>query len=190
MPLHSPSKTFRQVRQITLRYPDCYSWRSPLHTTHERSRDERVLCVKGTPRLSGRAMAQAVSRRPLTAEARVRSRVGPCGICSGQSGTETVFSPVNFIPPVLYYTGKRKKLIIFITGLHNKPKGCGASVASAAGPFTTKKTFAVFLLLVMLLAGLGACDMCISVATSYTDSGCVYKRNTSVWLKHFFDASL
>jgi hypothetical protein len=34
--------------------------------------------------------------------------------------------------------GKTKKLIIFITGLHNKPQGCGASVASAAGPFSTK----------------------------------------------------
>jgi hypothetical protein len=34
-------------------------------------------------------MAQAVSRRPLTAEAWVRSRVGPCGICGGQSGIET-----------------------------------------------------------------------------------------------------
>jgi hypothetical protein len=34
--------------------------------------------------------------------------------------------------------GKTKK-IINITGLHNKPQGCGASVASAAGPFTTKK---------------------------------------------------
>ena len=34
-------------------------------------------------------------------------------------------------------TRKKKKLIIFITGLHNKPQGCGASVASAAaGPFT------------------------------------------------------
>jgi hypothetical protein len=32
-----------------------------------------------------------------------------------------------------------KKLIIFITGLHNKPQGCSASVASAAGSFTTKK---------------------------------------------------
>jgi hypothetical protein len=31
-----------------------------------------------------------------------------------------------------------KKLIIFITGLHNKPQGCGASVASAAGPFAKK----------------------------------------------------
>jgi hypothetical protein len=32
-----------------------------------------------------------------------------------------------------------KKLIIFITGLHNKPQGCGASIASAAGPFATRK---------------------------------------------------
>jgi hypothetical protein len=28
-------------------------------------------------------------------------------------------------------------IIIFVTGLHKKPQGCGASVASAAGPFTT-----------------------------------------------------
>jgi hypothetical protein len=46
------------------------------------------------------------------------------------------FSPVNFIPPVLHYSDKRKEVLIFITGLHNKPQGCGASVASAAGPFT------------------------------------------------------
>ena len=38
-------------------------------------------------------MTQAVSRRPLTAEARVRSRVIPCGICGGQSGTGTGFFP-------------------------------------------------------------------------------------------------
>jgi hypothetical protein len=54
-------------------------------------------------------MAQAVSRRPLTAEARVRSRVSQCGVCGGQSGTGTGFSPscrfspVNFIPLVLHY---------------------------------------------------------------------------------------
>jgi hypothetical protein len=34
---------------------------------------------------------------------------------------------------------KNEKAIIFITGLHNKPQGCDASVASAAGSFTTKK---------------------------------------------------
>jgi hypothetical protein len=37
----------------------------------------------------GRVMAQAVSRRPLTAEARFRARVNPRGIFGGQSGTGT-----------------------------------------------------------------------------------------------------
>jgi hypothetical protein len=41
-------------------------------------------------------MAQAVSRRPLTVEARVRSRVSPCGICGGQ-GTGTGFSPSTLV---------------------------------------------------------------------------------------------
>jgi hypothetical protein len=41
----------------------------------------------------GRAMAQVVSRRPLTAEARVHARVNQCGICGGQSDTGTGFSP-------------------------------------------------------------------------------------------------
>jgi hypothetical protein len=44
----------------------------------------------------GRAMAQAVSRRSLTVEARVQCRVGPCGICGGQSGTATGFFPEYF----------------------------------------------------------------------------------------------
>jgi hypothetical protein len=38
-------------------------------------------------------VAQAVSRRPLAAEALVRARVSPRGICGGQSGTGTGFSP-------------------------------------------------------------------------------------------------
>jgi hypothetical protein len=49
----------------------------------------REMCT----RLTGRAMAQVVSRRPVTAEALVRARVNPCGICGGQSGTGTGFSP-------------------------------------------------------------------------------------------------
>jgi hypothetical protein len=38
-------------------------------------------------------MAQAVSRRPVTAETRVRSRASACEICGGQSDTETGVSP-------------------------------------------------------------------------------------------------
>jgi hypothetical protein len=49
-------------------------------------------------------MAQAVSRRPLTVEARVRSRVGPCGICGGQSGTGTGFSPITSVFPCQFYS--------------------------------------------------------------------------------------
>jgi hypothetical protein len=44
-------------------------------------------------------MAQIVSRRPLTAEARVRARVNPCGICGGQSVTGTGFSPSSSVFP-------------------------------------------------------------------------------------------
>jgi hypothetical protein len=64
------------------------------------------------------------------------------------------FSPVSFIPPVLHYKEKGKKLIIFITGLHNKPQGCGASVASAAGPFTTKKNTRQYSKCLILLASI------------------------------------
>jgi hypothetical protein len=52
-------------------------------------------------------MAQAVNRWSLTAEAWVRARFIPCGICGGQSGTGTGVSPsssfslVSIISPVL-----------------------------------------------------------------------------------------
>jgi hypothetical protein len=55
------------------------------------------------------------------------------------------FSPSTSVLPCQFHStgaplqGKTKKTLI-ITGLQNKPQGCGASVASAAGPFTTKNT--------------------------------------------------
>jgi hypothetical protein len=90
-------------------------------------------------------MAQVISHQPLTAEARVRVRATPCGICGGQIGTETGFSLKTSVFPCQFHStgaplhGKTKKLITFITRLHNKHQGCGASVASAAEPFTKKK---------------------------------------------------
>jgi hypothetical protein len=95
-------------------------------------------------KLRGRAMAQAVNRRPLTAEARVRSRVSPCGICGGRSGTGTGFSPNTSVLPCQFHsTGapvlvKTKNKSSFSQGCTISLQGCGASVASAAGPFTKK----------------------------------------------------
>jgi hypothetical protein len=57
-----------------------------------------------------------------------------------------VFSPNTSVFPCQFHSTcaplhekKTIKLIIFITVLYNETHGCGASVASAAGPFTTKK---------------------------------------------------
>jgi hypothetical protein len=52
----------------------------------------------------GRAMAQVVSRQPVTAEARVRARVNPCGICGGEIGTGTGFSPSSSVFPCQYHS--------------------------------------------------------------------------------------
>jgi hypothetical protein len=54
--------------------------------------------------LFGRAMAEAVSSWPLTAEARIRARVSPCDICGGQSGTGTGFSPSYSALPCQYHS--------------------------------------------------------------------------------------
>jgi hypothetical protein len=62
-----------------------------------------------------------------------------------------VFSPSISVFPCQFHSasaplfGKTNKKIthhlkiIFITGLHNKLQGCGASLASAGGFFATKK---------------------------------------------------
>jgi hypothetical protein len=65
------------------------------------SEDIRRLCIRYTDDL---AMAQVVSRRPLTTEARVRARVNSCVICGGQSGTGTGFSPSSSVFPCRYHS--------------------------------------------------------------------------------------
>jgi hypothetical protein len=52
----------------------------------------------------GRAMGRAVCHQPLTAEAWVRARFSPCGICGGQSGTGTGFSSNSSVSPCQYYS--------------------------------------------------------------------------------------
>jgi hypothetical protein len=52
--------------------------------------------------VTGRATAQAVSRRFTTAAARVRAQVRSCAFCGGQSGTGASFIPVLRFPlPIL-----------------------------------------------------------------------------------------
>jgi len=52
----------------------------------------------------GRALDQAVSRRPLTADARVRSPVSPCERCGGQCSIGTDFSQgTSVFPPSILF---------------------------------------------------------------------------------------
>ena len=120
---------------------------------------------------NGRAMAQAVSCRPPTAEARVRSR--------GQSiwdlwwakwHWDRFFSEYFGFPLSLLFhrcSITKKKLIIFITELDNKPQGYGASVASAAGHFTTKKIHGFNNFKIMQ-------NICVEPAVNWTESFFVY----------------
>jgi hypothetical protein len=61
-----------------------------------------------------------------------------------------VFRPSTSVYPCQFHStcaplqGKTKRLIIFITELHNKPRGCGASVASTAGLLTNKQKSTLF----------------------------------------------
>jgi hypothetical protein len=90
-------------------------------------------------------MAQAFSRRPPIAEARSVH----VGFVMDKVALGQVFSPsTSVFPCQFHFTGaplhgkmKKKLIFIFITGLHNKPDGCGASVASAAGSFLKKNIY-------------------------------------------------
>jgi hypothetical protein len=73
------------------------------------------------------AMAQPVSRRPLTAEATIRSRFNPRGIRGGQSGTvEVIFSELFCFPrSVSIHHGSPCSYIT--CGIDNRLVGCRSS---------------------------------------------------------------
>jgi hypothetical protein len=79
------------------------------------------MCDRKT-RVRGCAMAQAVSRQPPTAKARVRFRVSPCGICDVQSGAGTGFSSSTSLFPCQFHStgapllGKGPKKQFFVRG--------------------------------------------------------------------------
>jgi hypothetical protein len=69
-------------------------------------------------------MDQAISRRPLTAEVRVRGQVSPFGICGGQSGTGTGFCPSSSVFVCLYYSTMALHAHVSITWeTNNRPVG-------------------------------------------------------------------
>jgi hypothetical protein len=49
-------------------------------------------------------MAQAVSRRPLTAEAQDCTGVNPCGICTGQNVIEAGYSTSSWVFSCQYHS--------------------------------------------------------------------------------------
>jgi hypothetical protein len=99
-------------------------------------------------------MDQVVSRRPLTAEDRVRDHVSPRGIFGGQSCTGTSLSQsslvysVNIIPPCLNTYRTALQLMsttfyrfIFLFDTSFKRHALLTSSYTAANDFDAKKTF-------------------------------------------------
>jgi hypothetical protein len=100
----------------------------------------------------------AVSRRPLTAETRVRSWVSPCGIGGGQSGTGAGFSSNTSIFPCQFHStgaplqGKREKTHHYHLHhmLHNKPSRLRYFRSICCGALHRQKEMQSFVLMTIV----------------------------------------
>jgi hypothetical protein len=80
-------------------------WTTGVQSPAEAKDFSSTLCDQTSSKAHpGPCHGSVVSRRPLTAEARVRARVNPCGICGGQSGNGTGFSPSYLVFPCQYHS--------------------------------------------------------------------------------------
>jgi hypothetical protein len=95
----------------------------------------------------GRATAQAVSHRPVTAEARVRARDNPRGICGGQSGTGTGLSPSSSVFSCQYHS---------TVALHNRNIS-GMNNMSASG--SSSETLSHPIIINLSIKGLNGYDL-------------------------------
>jgi len=95
---HTDGQT--DMKKLTVAFRNFGNASNKMRTRHKRltARSDKLflVCTRltiETKILRGSAMAQAVSRRPLTAEVRPQPQAGPCGNYGAQSDTVTDFSP-------------------------------------------------------------------------------------------------
>jgi hypothetical protein len=103
-------------------FPACHYYTCQNKSEHLYDRNSSKM-LKATFSASGRVMAQAVSRWPLTADAWVRAHVSSCWICGEQSGTGTRFLSkfFCFILSVAFHRGSPCSHIIW--GMNSRPVG-------------------------------------------------------------------
>jgi hypothetical protein len=83
------------------------------------------------------AVAQAVSRLLLTAEAQARAQGSPCGIYGGQRGTGIGFSPSPSVFPCQYHSTLAPHSLLYHLGMDNGPVS-GSSSRDIVSPHPNK----------------------------------------------------